>query len=95
MASHLLANSIADTTYLAAPLALIPITTSPDFNLFFLRAFAVLAVFINHLNDELNCFLLLAANNFFVGIDDAHMNYKKVNLDYGRKERHQVIFWKL
>ncbi len=37
---------------------------------------------LNHLNDELNCFLLLVANNFFIGIDDAHMNYKKINLDY-------------
>ncbi len=37
---------------------------------------------LNHLNNELDHFIPLTTNNFFIGIDDAHMNYKKVNLDY-------------
>ena len=37
---------------------------------------------LNHLNEELDCFLSLTRNKFFIGIDDAHMNYKKVNIDY-------------
>ena len=37
---------------------------------------------LNHLNNELDNFIPLTTTNFFIGIDDAHMNYKKVNLDY-------------
>tara|TARA_B100000886_G_C20396936_1_gene480785 strand:- start:41 stop:835 length:795 start_codon:yes stop_codon:yes gene_type:complete len=37
---------------------------------------------LNHLNEELDSFLKLVPKKFYIGVDDAHMNYKKVNLDY-------------
>lgn len=37
---------------------------------------------LEHLRKELNLFLKLTAKQFYVGIDDAHMNYKKINIDF-------------
>jgi hypothetical protein len=37
---------------------------------------------LTHLNKELDHFLTLTGNKFYVGIDDAHMKYRKVNIDY-------------
>ena len=37
---------------------------------------------LEHLENEISLFLNLVDKKFFFGIDDAHMNYKKINLDY-------------
>ena len=37
---------------------------------------------LNHLTKELDYFISLTGNTFYFGIDDAHMKYKKVNIDY-------------
>ena len=35
-----------------------------------------------NLNDELDLFFDLTPDKFYIGIDDGHMRYKRVNIDY-------------